>query len=172
MKAAVKGLELKYMDLNTACLLVTVDKRCLNDLPDTTKPMEVEIKAKKRRRSLSANAYCWVLCTKIAEKIRFISPEDVYRKAVKDVGRWIPVSVPTERAFEFEKNWGANGLGWFAIPIGPNGLKTEYRCFIGSSVYDSEQMARLIDWLIQEAENLGIETLTPQEKARILEEWK
>lgn len=172
MKAAVKGLEVKYRDLNTACLLVTVDKRCLNDLPDTTKPMEVEIKAKKRRRSLSANAYCWVLCTKIAEKIRFISPEDVYRKAVKDVGPWIPVSVPILRASELEKNWGANGLGWFTVRIGSDRLRTEFKCYIGSSVYDTEQMARLIDWLIQEAENLGIETLTPQEKARILEEWK
>ena len=39
--------------------------------------------------------------------------------------------------------------------------------YYGSSVYDTKQMSQLIDHLIQDARALGIETLPPEELARI-----
>ena len=41
----------------------------------------------------------------------------------------------------------------------------------GSSVYNSSQMASLIDSLIQDAEALGIVTITPKEQERLIEQW-
>ncbi len=43
--------------------------------------------------------------------------------------------------------------------------------YYGSSTYDTKQMSSLIDQLIFDAKELGIETATPQELARYKEEW-
>ncbi len=45
------------------------------------------------------------------------------------------------------------------------------RSYYGSSQYDTAQMSRLIDLIVQECRQQGIETATPQELARYKEEW-
>ena len=45
---------------------------------------EYEIKEHKEKRSLDANAYCWILCKKIADKLH-ITKEEVYRKNIKEM---------------------------------------------------------------------------------------
>ena len=47
-----------------------------------------------------------------------------------------------------------------------------YRLMRGSHTYDSREMSELIKGTIQEAEDLGIETLTPRELEQILGKWK
>lgn len=177
MKAIIKGFDYRFKDTRDAYLLITVDKRCLADMPDIKKPMEITIKAKRKQRSLSANAYCWVLCGKVAAKIgNGMRSVDVYRTAIQraaDDTMWIPARVPRGRAGELKERWEHNGEGWLAIPLN-SGYEpyTEFRLFQGSSTYDTRQMGRLIDELISEAENLGIDALTPGEKARMMSEWE
>ena len=43
--------------------------------------------------------------------------------------------------------------------------------YFGSSTYDSKQMSDLIDRLISEAKELGIETDTPEQISRYKSEW-
>lgn len=176
MKALIKGFDVRYKNLREAFLLITIDKRALADLPDMEKPTELTIKPKRKKRSLSANSYCWVLCGAIARKIGDgMRDVDVYRTAIRNAAddtMWIPAKVPRSRAEELVASWEANGDGWLAVPLG-NGYSplVEFRLYKGSSVYDTRQMGRLIDELIEEAENLGIDTLTPDEKARLMTEW-
>lgn len=44
--------------------------------------------------------------------------------------------------------------------------------YYGSSVYDSRQMAALIDKIVQDCHAVGIETRTPEEIASIMEQWE
>lgn len=177
MKTLIKGFEYRFKNLHEAYLLITVDKRALADMPDAQKPMEISITAKKQHRSLSANAYCWVLCGKIAARIGGgMRDVDVYRVAIHNAAddtMWIPARVPRARADEMKARWEKNGDGWLAVPV-DNGYApyAEFRLYQGSSVYDTRQMGRLLDELIAEAENLGIDSLTPEEKARMMDEWK
>ena len=46
------------------------------------------------------------------------------------------------------------------------------KCFYGSSTYDTAQMPRLIDLLIGECREQGIETKRPAELAALMEEWE
>lgn len=46
------------------------------------------------------------------------------------------------------------------------------RCYIGSSHYNKEEMARLIDGTVDDAKDLKIDTWTPDEIARALEAWE
>ena len=51
---------------------------------ETRLPLDIEIKIKRKKRSVDANSYCWVLCDKIAQAVG-ITKEEVYRKHIHDV---------------------------------------------------------------------------------------
>ena len=53
-----------------------------------------------------------------------------------------------------------------------NGNFDSYLMIKGSSDYDSKEMAHFIDCVVQEAKELGIETLTPTELERMKAEWR
>lgn len=121
----------------------------------------------RNRRSLDANAYLWVLIGKIADKIT--RPKDeVYRDMLKAYGQGGVVKIPHPSVKNFERE--------FPYHEKHESLPDEeraqyYRFWVGSSKYDTEEMAKLIDGVIEEAKALGIETATPEELARMKEEW-
>lgn len=125
---------------------------------------------KPKKKSLNANAYMWVLCDKIAKKLN-ITKEDVYRKAVREVGEFMDLSVQAGNEEKFEKAWSKNGLGWFCESISVRREFTVYRCYSGSSEYDAEKLRRLIDYIVDEAKELKIPTETPLEIERLIQLW-
>lgn len=136
------------------------------------KPLEASIRPIRKARSLDANSYMWVLCDKIAKAIHNTKMK-VYQEAVEQAGIWTDVAVETRALPTFLDKWNSKGDGWFA-DVAASKLKgcTKVRCYYGSSVYDTKQMARLIDYLVIQAKDLDIETMTPDELARMKMEWK
>ena len=67
--------------------------------------------------------------------------------------------------------WEHNGLGWFAYDLGPSKIPGYHnvRLYYGSSVYDTKQMARLIDLAVQECQQFDVETLPPRKLALLKE---
>lgn len=49
---------------------------------------------------------------------------------------------------------------------------TDARCYIGSSEYDTKQMSDLINGTVNDAKDLGIETLTDDEITEMMELWR
>lgn len=134
---------------------------------------EYEITKAKKKRSLDANAYAWVLIDKIAAALRMTKTE-VYQKELRDMGGNLETGVFENKAAEDMKRiWERNGLGWQAnierSRISPN-YSTVYM-YYGSSVFDTKEMSRFIDNLITEAKALGIETLPPDKLNALLEAW-
>lgn len=146
----------------------------LNALGPVDPKAEYDIVIKKHRfkRSLDANAYMWVLADKIAEKVETTATE-VYRKAIHEVGVFTYAAVHSDKAEEFKNMWNSFGVGWFAeeeycsMPGSVN-----MKCYHGSSTYDTKQMSRLIDYIVDEAKGLDIETMTPDELAKMKEVWR
>ena len=132
----------------------------------------IEIKEKKKKRSLNANAYAWKLIDGIAEHYG-LPPEYVYWKAVRDIGgnSFITV-INAEAAPQMAKIWESRGLGWQAVKLGENNGRHTYRLIYGSSAYDTKQMSALIDSLQQEAEHAGVETLAEAEFRALIESWE
>lgn len=136
-------------------------------------PVEVEIKKHRAKRSLSANAYAWVLTDKIAAATGQ-AKEDVYRETVRNIGGVSDVVCAQDRAVEaLRTGWEAHGIGWVTdtLPSKLDGC-TNVVLYYGSSTYDTEQMSRLIDLLVAEAKDLGIETMPPAELERLRKEWE
>lgn len=98
--------------------------------------LDIQIDKHRQRRSLDANAYCWVLLDKLVQL------------------------------------WGKNGLGWAADVVDSKleGCKNVV-LYQGSSTYDTRQMSRLIDLVVQECRAQGIETATPAELEKLKEAW-
>lgn len=136
-------------------------------------PCKYEIKEIKKKRSNDANAYMWQLADKIAAAVG-ITKEEVYRSHIKDVGKFADVEIENRAVKEFIQLWNERGIGWFAEVIDERSeVKKVVRAYYGSSVYDSAEMARLIDNMVQEAKSLSqhgvyIETMTQDELKRLL----
>lgn len=136
------------------------------------KPGEYQLIKAKKPRSLDANAMCWRLCTEIAKAVG-VAKEDVYRDAIKCVGEYTPLPIREDAVSEFQRIWSGHGTGWFVDVVDDSKLPGFKLCFAyqGSSVYTVEQMSRLIDSLMQDAEALGIDTMSEREKSLLLEAW-
>lgn len=126
-----------------------------------------EIKQHREKRSLTANAYAWVLIGKIADVIR-ASKDEVYLMMLKRYGQSEVISVLANVSLEgYFKYFDIIGQG-----IVNDTLFSHYRVYKGSSEYDTREMAVLIDGIISEAKELDIETLPPAEIARMKEMWR
>jgi len=126
----------------------------------------------RKRRSLDANAYCWVLIDKLAERLN-ISKEELYRGYIKNIGgNNTVVCVPDKAVDDLTKGWHHNGLGWQTDTL-PSKIEgcTNVILYYGSSIYDTEQMSRLIDMVIQDCSEQGVETMTPNEIAQLKAAW-
>ena len=137
------------------------------------KPQRLKLTAWREKRSLSANAYAWTLLGKLSEALH-LPPEEIYRQLIPDVGgNSTVVSVPLEGLDMLRQRWSENGMGWIADVIGvstwPGML--DVMLYYGSSVYDRAQMARLIDLIIAECKEAGVEYLPPDKINAMLEAW-
>lgn len=149
-----------------------------NKLTDKVKDgatLTVEIKVKSKPRSLSANGLCWVLCRDIAEELskdgQIVTSEDVYREAIRSYGAFIMRSIPKYLVDDWIKLWNARGIGWLCDAFRTNQARVDVRCYVGSSLYDTKQMARLIDGLIDEAKALGLSVISEADKQLLLDNW-
>ena len=74
---------------------------------------------------------------------------------------------------KFRDAWSKNGLGWVTDTVKSklDGF-TNVVAYYGSSTYDTKEMSRLIDLVIQECNQLGIETKTDEEIKALMESWE
>ncbi len=137
------------------------------------KPLSVEIKPYRKKRSIDANAFAWVLIGKIAEKVKS-SPVEVYRELICEIGgNYEIVPVKAERSEAWINIWKSHGIGWVSEILGESKLDgyVNVISYYGSSTYDTAQMSRLIDFITDECAELGIDTATPAEIALLKEGW-
>lgn len=136
-------------------------------LIDEGKPLAAVIGTTGQKRSLTANAYAWTLMNQLAAKLNTPVLE-IYRNLIRDIGSSSTIiTVRADAAKRFKINWETKGEGWQCLKLDematPQGAFYTLQCFYGSSVYDSAQMHRLIELIVQECQQQGIPTMTPEE---------
>ncbi len=127
--------------------------------------LEISIKKYRKKRSLDANAYAWALIAKIAQRLQ-VEKEFVYRETIRNIGGVSDTVCVQDAAVKaLTDAWTNKGLGWQVDNLGASKIPgcTNLVLYYGSSTYDTEQMSRLIDLLVQDAKELGIETLSERE---------
>lgn len=126
------------------------------------------IKVFRNRRSLDANAYFWVLCQKIAEKINS-NKDEVYLRLLGDAGVFTHTIVKPEVVERLKEQWRlVKELGEVTV----NGKKgIQLQLYFGSSTYNTKEMSVLIDEAVRQAKELDIETLPLEELKSMKESW-
>ena len=136
-------------------------------------PGEYQIGKAKKKRSLDANAYFFVLADKIAA-VTGVPKSEVYRNAVREIGgNSDTVCVMEKAADALCDGWERNGLGWQTERF-PSKLPgcVNVILYYGSSTYDTATMSRLISNVQEDARALGIE-VEPEDKVNaLLEAWE
>lgn len=152
-------------DLGKAMAVVRKHKDKLYDL---------EVKEHRKKRSLDANAYAWVLINKIADTMR-ITPIEIYRQAIQNVsGNYEIIPIKAEAVDHFKQCWEAQGIGWPCVDMGKSKLNgyRNVRAYYGSSTFSVQQMQVFIDNLVQDCRALDIEVKSDEEIASIMGAWK
>lgn len=120
------------------------------------------VKEYRQKRSLNANSYAWVLLNEIGNVLR-ADKEDIYLQMLKRYGQGGVVKVKDEDLERFKKAWKYNE----EIPKLKEEKCTYLRFWVGSSNYNTKEMSIFIDGIVDEAKTLGIDTMTPEEIARL-----
>ena len=139
--------------------------------------LDVTADKHKKKRSLDANAYFHVLVGKIADAMRISKPrcknilvgrygQVEYIK--DDIPAVIKTNISVSQMLEQE-----------TLHVMPCGVEVQdgkeinfFRIYRGTHTYDTREMSILIDGTVQEAKELGIETMTPSEIERMKLAWQ
>ena len=141
---------------------------------------KLSIKLKKYRedRSSAANKYMWHLCGELAKALSDEgvkhTKEEIYRDAIKEIGVWKDVEgLSPDDAKTLRYAWEKLGTGWLTEQVDymPDGENVIIRFYYGSSRYNTKQMSRLINNIVQDCQAAGIETKTPNEIANLISLW-
>ena len=130
--------------------------------------LSIEIKKYREKRSLNANAYCWVLLQKLAEKLN-TTKDELYLIMLERYGQFTHIVVKPNVVDKVKEEWRTvRELGEIEV----NGKKgIQLQCYFGSSTYDTKEMATLIDGIVSECKELGIETLTLDDLENLKNSW-
>lgn len=166
-------LEISKAELREGRLVLTLPVWQGMQFINGFKPGVYDILPHKEKRSKDANALCWALCTQIAEALR-AEKEQIYRDAITQMTVYKDFTLTESEAETFETAWHKLGTGWVTeqVDYDADGEHVIIRAYYGSSTYNTKQMSRLIDILMEDAKAVGI--ITPEEERirSLLREWE
>ena len=177
MKLRAQAIHLQYNESGTPQIVLTTNENRLQLQQEIAelkqiiakgKELTAEVKQYRHKRSLNANSYFWLILSEMAD-ILHTTKDDLYLIMLERYGVFTHLIVKPEVAERVKEEWRTvRELGEVVV----NGKKgIQLQCFFGSSTYNTKEMSRLIDGVVQEAKDLGIETMTPDELARLKSEW-
>ncbi len=154
---------LKVNEAAPARQFVMTKQNCLYD---------VEIKQRREKRSLNANSYMWALLDKLADVLH-TTKEELYLEKVRRYGIYKEFHLTDDEYKTFRVAWESMGTGWPTeqVDYTPDGQRLVIRAYYGSSRYNTKQMVRLLDSIIEDCRDQDIETMTERELSLLKEEW-
>lgn len=174
MTGRLNGLTFNADGSQNITVTVSADFRNAYDaLKD--KPVDVEIVKASKKRSLSANDFCWALCSDIGKAMTPPeAKEEIYRKAIRAVGCYTPYPVKNEDVETVKRRWDSHGTGWFIDVVDDSKLQgyKKIHMYYGTSTYTVDEMKRILDWLIDQAEQMEIPIpISRQREQELLLKW-
>jgi hypothetical protein len=125
----------------------------------------VTVKEHKEKRTKDQNSYLWTLINELANVLR-ISKEECYLKMLKRYGQMQVIKVVTEGLPILLR-----AVKYYDI-ISEDEHCTFVKVYMGSSEMNTREMSILIDGVISDCKEQGIQTDTPEELARLKKEWE
>lgn len=154
-----------HKDFRTGKFQMVLEVDSINPAEDFKGEKRVILKPWREKRSLDANAYMWMLLHGIAVELGS-TKEEVYEVMIqrygimaRDDSGFITVTLRAD----IDK--GLLPGHWKLYKETPEW--NVYRLIRGTSEYDTKEMSWFLDRVIEEAKDLGVETMTPDELERL-----
>ena len=147
--------------------MVGTSKKLITYLLEQAKDKQFEVTEYHSKRGLKANAYYWELLNQLANVLN-MSKEEMHLFLLQQYGQSEIVSVVADidvkPYFKYYVEAGESVL---------NGKTFKhYKVYKGSSEMDSKEMSILINGLVEECQNQGIETKPKEEIESLIRSWK
>lgn len=154
------------------CEITGLDTRAFNmaELKDFGE-LSVEVKKYRNSRSVNANGYLWVLLYKIGAVINR-AKEDVYLMMLRKYGIFTQIHANKNAVERIKAQWKTAEVLDEKQIEGTDITKVKMLCYFGSSTYNTQEFSVLLDGVINEAKDLGIETMEEQEKQAMMAKWE
>ena len=175
MTGEIKDISIDYLTNKPQIILTLNERESLLSLEKLKgDKLSVEIKKWRKKRSLDANSYCWVLCDRIAKELSkesIVTKEQIYKDAISQVGTFEPMIVEEKAYDNFKRIWEKQGLGFIVQEVTRKDKCVKVHCYYGSSTYDTKEMSLLIEIIVDLAKSLDIETKPKEEIESLLRSW-
>ena len=176
LSGKIKELNIDFLT-GKALLTLSVNQKqtainCYDEL-HTKEKLSFKIGRYTESRTKDANRYFWALCEKLAEKLN-TTKIDVYLNSIRNVGVFYDDEIELEKVQHRRIAWEKIGTGWLTerVDFSADGNKEVIRFYYGSSSYNKRQMSRLINNVVQDCKEQGIETRTPEQLANLISLWE
>ena len=169
------SLDITSRKAKISIVLDTKELDVIEQLKNENK-LNIELKKYRQKRSLDANAYCWVLCDSIAKELSndgsIVTKEQVYQDSILQIGTFEPMIWELKNFEKCKEIWQKQGLGFLVQEVNRKDKCVKVHCYYGSSTYDTKEMSLLIELLVELAKSLNIETKPKEEIDSLLRSWK
>lgn len=152
-------------------LTFEINEDITGSVDSLSKCEKLTLKATKyrKKRSLDANALLWKCLGDIAQSLR-IDKWQVYLMMLKRYGKFTHIVVKENAVEAVKKQWRECEI---VGEITVNGQKAvQMLCYFGSSTLDTKEFSVLLDGVISEMKEMGLETPVSEDMKRALEMWE
>lgn len=169
----INGIRLLGGENGGVTLLIDIDRVNAQDCRTAVetankggKQYGIKIEPIRKQRSLDANAYFHLLVNKIAQASG-VAEDKVKEDLVLNYGTLATDSNGDQFFVYLPKTVAVADYWKYAKFIGESGGCNQYVFYKETHTMNTAEMAKLIEGTINEAKQLGIDTDTPEEKARL-----
>jgi len=170
----LKSISLNYITKKPEITLSINENTNFEEIQNAEK-LKIDIKKFRKKRSLDANNYFWKLLQDFCDLNELDTIEE-YKRRVRELGIFRRCRIETDNLQTMIKTWENWGIAWWVEIEDTEYLQDiEFKIlhlYYGSSSFDSRQMSRLIDGLVQDCKELGIPTKSEEEIQSLIKEWK
>ena len=140
---------------------------------EAEKEYDIEIKERRKKRSLNANNYSWKLTDELADKLILagakLSKEECHAEMIFRYGQVMTDENGEQVIISVRQGVKVTDFYPYAKEIGTGTVKgkefTHYRIYRGSHTYDTREMSIFISGIVEECKEQGIDTDLPEIKA-------
>ena len=166
-----KGIQTDYMTCETVIMFTMNEKAALSEV-DKIKDIEklrIEAVQYRKKRSLDANGMFWSCVGEIAKALR-CDKWEVYLQMLKRYGQYTYICVKPHMVDAMKAQWReCEVVGEVDI----NGQKAiQMLVYFGSSTYNTQEFSVLLDGVISEMKEIGLQPPASREMQEALKQWE
>ena len=133
--------------------------------------LSVNMEKFKKKRPVNANALLWKCLSDIANAMNPpVDKWDVYLKMLRRYGKFTYVSVIPESVEVMKSKWReCEVVGEIVVDCQ---VMVQMICYFGSSTMNTKEFSVLLDGVVSEMKEMGLQPPCSQDMKRLLDQWE